>query len=297
MENVVNISMELGYLRVPAGTMVDVEEISRIPDERLVILMTGSQGEPMSALARTASGQHNRLDVKRGDIVIIAASPVPGNEKLVTRTVDNLFRRGATVIYREESGVHVSGHACEEELKLMLNLTRPKHFMPVHGEYRHLISHALLAERLGIPRSRIFVGDNGMVLEFENESGRRAGHVPAGKVLVDGLGVGDVGTIVLRDRKVLAQDGMVAVVISVHGEQRSIVSGPDVVSRGFVYVKESEMLLDEARERVKEVIEARLEEAVSDWNTIKASVRETLGAFFFEKTGRRPMILPIIMEI
>lgn len=298
MENVVRIAMELGYLKVPGGTMVeDLDHLLRLPDERVVILMTGSQGEPMSALSRIASGEHSRLDVKRGDVVIIAASPVPGNEKLVSRTVDNLFRRGATVIYREESGVHVSGHASQEELKLMLNLTRPKFFVPIHGEYRHLVSHAKLAERLGIPRSHVFVVENGTILEFTRGSGRKAGQVPAGKVLVDGLGVGDVGTIVLRDRRMLAQDGMVVVVASVHAEQQAIVSGPDVVSRGFVYVKEAETLLEEAREKVKEIVETHLEEAVVDWNTVKASIREGLGSFFYERTGRRPMILPIIMEI
>jgi|BEDMetMinimDraft_2_1075160.scaffolds.fasta_scaffold06137_1 ribonuclease J len=296
MENVVRKAQELGHLPFPPGTWLDVDEIGRQPAHKVVILTTGSQGEPMSALSRMASADHKQVEIQPGDTVVIAASPIPGNEKLVARTVDNLFRRGATVIYGIPMGVHVSGHASQEELKLMLNLTRPQFFVPVHGEYRHLVHHAQLAREVGIPSDHIFIGENGTVFEFGPEAGRIAGQVPWGKVLVDGVGVGDVGHIVLRDRRQLSQDGVMIVVLGIDSQTGELVSGPDVVSRGFVYVRESESLMEEARQRVREAVR-NLGEESTEWTAIKAAVRETLGKLLFERTRRRPMILPIVMEV
>jgi len=232
-----------------------------------------------------------------GDTVLISANPIPGNEKMVGRVVDQLFRQGADVIHEALSGIHVSGHASQEELKMMLNLVRPRFFIPVHGEYRMLVKHARLAEQLGIPRSNIFLAENGHVLEFTKDRGVVSGSVPAGRVLVDGLGVGDVGNIVLRDRKQLAQDGILIVVLTLDREAGTVVAGPDIVSRGFVYVREAEALLEEAKEKVSNILASCLEKQTSDWGTIKANVREYLGRFLYEKTHRRPMILPIIMEV
>jgi ribonuclease J len=296
MENVVRKAQELGHLPFPPGAWLDVEEIARQPAHKVVILTTGSQGEPMSALSRMASADHKKVEIQPGDTVVIAASPIPGNEKLVARTVDNLFRRGATVIYGIPMGVHVSGHASQEELKLMLNLTRPQFFVPVHGEYRHLVHHAQLARDVGIPSDHIFIGENGTVFEFGPQEGRIAGQVPWGKVLVDGVGVGDVGHIVLRDRRQLSQDGVMIVVIGIDSQTGELVSGPDVVSRGFVYVRESESLMEEARQRVRDAVR-NLGEESTEWTAIKAAVRETLGKLLFERTRRRPMILPIVMEV
>ncbi|MBC7347863.1 MAG: ribonuclease J, partial [Clostridia bacterium] len=297
MVNVVTIASELGYLKIPPGTLVDLDEVNRLPHREVVILTTGSQGEPMSALSRMAAADHKQVEIVPGDTVIISANPVPGNEKMVGRIVDQLFRQGADVIHEALSGIHVSGHASQEELKLMLNLVRPRFFVPVHGEYRMLVKHARLAAQVGVPGSNIFVAENGQVLEFTKERGSLAGTVPAGRVLVDGLGVGDVGNIVLRDRKQLAQDGILIVVLTLDREAGNIVAGPDIVSRGFVYVREAEALLEEAKEKVGAIISDCLARQASDWATIKASVRECLGRFLYEKTRRRPMILPIIMEV
>jgi ribonuclease J len=297
MVNVVNIAMDLGYLDVPPGLLVDLDEIQGYPKNETVILTTGSQGEPMSALSRMAMNDHNRIVIIPGDTIIISASPVPGNEKLVHRTIDQLFRQGADVIYEPYSGVHVSGHASQEELKLMLNLVRPKFFIPVHGEYRHLIWHARLAEEVGISPDRIFLAENGYVLEFSKERGAITGRVTAGRVLVDGLGVGDVGNIVLRDRKHLSQDGIFIVVITVSKETGTVIAGPDIVSRGFVYVKESEELLEEAREKLRDILKQCEQEQITEWGGIKSNVREVVGKFLYERTRRRPMILPIIMEV
>lgn len=296
MENVVKKAVELGYLKQPPGVWLELEEVAKQPANKVIILTTGSQGEPMSALTRMASADHRKVEIVPGDTVIIAASPIPGNEKLVARTVDNLYRRGAHVVYGIPMGVHVSGHAAQEELKLMLNLVRPQYFIPVHGEYRHLVHHATLAREVGIPSNQIFVGENGTVFEFAQEGGRIIGQVPWGKVLVDGVGVGDVGHIVLRDRRQLSQDGVLIVVVGVDSRSGELVSGPDVVSRGFVYVRESEALMEEARQRVRDVI-ANLGAASSEWTTVKSAVRDALGKFFFERTRRRPMILPIVMDL
>jgi len=297
MVNVVNIALELGYLTIPKSLLVDLDEINRLPKERVVIITTGSQGEPMSALTRMAMSEHKKVEIMPGDTVLISASPIPGNEKFVARTIDHLFKRGADVIYEAISGVHVSGHASQEELKLMLNLVRPKFFIPVHGEYRHLIHHSNLAEEVGIPRENIFIAENGRVLEFTKNSGRMAGKVTAGKVLVDGLGVGDVGNIVLRDRKQLSQDGILIVVVTIDKETTEVVAGPDIISRGFVYVRESEELMEQAREKVKQALKKCQQEDIREWSAIKSQVREHLGKLLFEQTRRRPMILPIIMEV
>lgn len=297
MINVVNIARELGYLHIPPNILVDLDEIQFLPKREVVILTTGSQGEPMSALTRMASCEHKQVEIMPGDTVIISASPIPGNEKMVHRTIDNLLRQGAEVIYEPFSGVHVSGHASQEELKLMLNLVRPKFFIPIHGEYRHLIKHAQLAREVGIPPSNIFVVENGQVLEFTQERGAIIGRVPAGNVLVDGLGVGDVGNIVLRDRKQLSQDGIFIVFVTIDKEDGTVVAGPDIVSRGFVYVRESEELLEEAKERVREVLKQCELRQTTEWAAIKSYVREVVGKFLYEKTRRRPMILPIIIEV
>ncbi len=297
MLNVVNIAYELGYLQIPEGLLIDLDEANRLPQNKVVLLCTGSQGEPMSALTRIAMSDHKQVEILPGDTVIISANPIPGNEKLVARVVDLLFRRGAKVIYESVDGIHVSGHPAQEELKLMLNLLKPKFFIPVHGEHRMLVKHAELAQQLGIPKENTFVAENGMVLEFTKRRGRIAGRVPAGRVLVDGLGVGDVGNIVLRDRKQLSQDGILIVVVTINRDSGMIVSGPDIVSRGFVYVRESEALMDEVKERVTRELEKCCERNIKEWSAIKSHVKDVLGKFLYEKTRRRPMILPIIMEI
>jgi len=297
MVNVVSIAHELGYLNIPEGTLVEVEEAARLPKNKVLYISTGSQGEPMSALTRMAYGDHRQVEIMPGDTIIISASPIPGNEKLVGRVIDHLFKHGAHVVYESVSGVHVSGHPSQEELKLMINLTRPKFFVPIHGEQRMLIKHSRLAKEMGIPPNHIFVCENGQVLEFSKRSGRLAGRVTAGRVLVDGLGVGDVGNIVLRDRKQLSQDGILIVVVSISKENGQIIAGPDIVSRGFVYVRESEQLMEEVREKVKTTLDKCTNKGITEWSNIKSQVRDSLGKFLYEKTRRRPMILPIIMDI
>jgi len=297
MINNVRISSQLGYMNIPEGILIEMEEIGEYPASEIVIVTTGSQGEPMSALTRIATADHRWVAIEQGDTVIISATPIPGNEKLVAKTVDLLFRQGAEVIYEKGAGVHVSGHASQEELKILLNLIRPRYFIPVHGEYRHLMKHAKLAESLGIPRSRIFVAENGQIIEVGKKKAVISGKVAAGKVLVDGLGVGDVGNIVLRDRKQLSQDGIMIVVVTINKDSGEVVAGPDIVSRGFVYVRESERLIENAKEKVNEALEICSKRNISEWAVIKAQVREKLGKHLFEKTGRRPMILPIIVEV
>ncbi len=297
MVNVVGISLELGYITAPEGTIIDIDEINNFRADELVIVTTGSQGEPMSALTRMAMSDHRKVTIVPDDTVIISATPIPGNEKLVSKTIDNLMRLGANVVYGRDKGVHVSGHASQEELKLMHNLVRPKFFMPVHGEYHHLVQHAKLAQELGMPKENIFLSENGQILEFTREKGTVAGKVTAGMVMVDGLGVGDVGNIVLRDRRQLSQDGILIVVVTMDKASNRVVSGPDIVSRGFVYVRESEALMDEAKARVEQALERCEDENVKEWAAIKSNVRDALGRYLFEKTRRRPMILPIIMEI
>ena len=297
MVNVVGIAIELGYLKVAEGLLIDISEINNYPPNQLVILTTGSQGEPMSALTRMAMSDHRKVEIVPGDTVLISATPIPGNEKLVARTVDFLFKQGADVIYESASGIHVSGHGSQEELKLMLNLVRPKFFIPVHGEYRMLKVHAKLALEIGIPKANIFIADNGSVLEFTEETGAVNGKVTAGIVLVDGLGVGDIGNIVMRDRRQLSQDGILIAVIAMDKESGCVVSGPEIVSRGFVYVRESEQLMEDARRKIQEALDRCEANGTTDWGTIKNSVRDILGKFLYEKTRRRPMIMPIILEV
>lgn len=297
MVNVVNISLELGYLDIPEGVLIDIDEIRNYPASQVVIVTTGSQGEPMSALTRMAKSDHRKVDIAPDDTIIISATPIPGNEKLVSQTIDCLLKLGANVIYERTSGIHVSGHASQEELKMMHNLIRPKFFIPVHGEYRHLVKHAKIAQELGMPKENVFIAENGNVLEFTQEKGAIVGKVTAGKILVDGLGVGDVGNIVLRDRRQLSQDGILIIVLTMDKASGTIVAGPDIVSRGFVYVRESEALMDEAREKVKQALDKCEENHISEWSAIKSNVRDALGRYLYERTKRRPMILPIIMEI
>jgi ribonuclease J len=297
MINVVTISSDLGYLNIPEGVLIDIDQINNYPPSGVVIITTGSQGEPMSALTRMAMSDHRKVDIAPGDTIIISATPIPGNEKLISRTIDYLLRQGAEVLYEKTSGIHVSGHASQEELKMMHNLIRPKFFIPVHGEYRHLIKHSKLAQELGMPKDHIFIAENGQVLEFTPEKGSVTGKVASGIVLIDGLGVGDVGNIVLRDRRQLSQEGILIVVITMDKQNGCVVAGPDIVSRGFVYVRESEQLMDEAKNKVRQTLDKCEMNNVTEWATIKSSVRDTLGKYLYEKTRRRPMILPIIMEV
>ncbi|MEV3033131.1 ribonuclease J [Paenibacillus larvae] len=299
MVNVVTIASELGYIRVPDGILIEPEEVNRLAADRVVILCTGSQGEPMSALTRMARSTHRKVDILPGDTVVIAATPIPGNERYVGRTVDELFRLGAHVIYGPGSvtGVHVSGHGSQEELKLMLNLMKPKYFIPIHGEYRMLRLHGQLAESVGMDKEDIFIIDNGDTVEIQNGVARKAGKVQAGNILIDGLGVGDVGNIVLRDRKLLSQDGILVVVVTLSKQEGTILSGPDIISRGFVYVRESEGLLDEANRIVTNTLNKLMNDNVNEWASLKTHVKDALGRFLYEQTRRRPMILPIIMEV
>ena len=297
MVNVVGISLDLGYLTAPKGTIIDIDEIHRYRMEQVVIVTTGSQGEPMSALTRMSMSDHRKVGIVPGDTVIISATPIPGNEKLVSKTIDNLMKLEADVIYGRNQGIHVSGHGSREELKLMNNLVRPKFFVPVHGEYHHLIQHARLARELGMAKENIFISENGQILEFTRDKGQVAGKVQAGMIMVDGLGVGDVGNIVLRDRRQLSQDGILIIAFTMNRQTNRVVSGPDIVSRGFVYVRESEALMEEARARVQQALDRCEDENVKEWSAIKANVRDALGRYLFDKTRRRPMILPIIMEI
>lgn len=297
MINYITIADELGFLDIPKGVIIDIDLLSRYPKEQVVLLTTGSQGEPMSALSRMAYSDHRKVEVGPGDFIIISANPIPGNEKMVGSVINELMKHGCTVVYESMYDVHVSGHACQEELKLMQSLVKPKYFIPVHGEQKHLIRHAEVAEKMGIDRSRIFVGDIGDQIEVNRDYIKHLGKVPAGRVFVDGLGIGDVGNIVLRDRKHLAQDGLIVVVCTMDSVSGQIVSGPDIVSRGFVYVRESEPLMDSAKKMVVEVLEGCREEGIKEWGALKSRIKDELSRLFYDQTKRSPMILPIIMEI
>ena len=297
LENVVSISAELGYLNIPEGIVIDINMINRYPADKLVIITTGSQGEPMSALTRMAFSDHRKVEIHPNDYVIISATPIPGNEKTVSRVVNELMKLGADVVYEKMYEVHVSGHACQEELKMIMGIVKPKYFIPVHGELKHLRKHAGLALSMGIPKENILIADNGRVAEISKKALRCTSTVPAGRVFVDGYGVGDVGSVVLRDRKHLAQDGLVIVAVCIDRESGMIVSGPDVVTRGFVYVKESEELINAAREVAVEAVEAQTDGGYFDWNSIKASLRDEISHLMYERTKRSPMILPVIMEV
>lgn len=297
MINVTAKAMELGYLTVPEGVLIDIEMIKRYPDDKLVIVTTGSQGEPMAALSRMAAGDHRNVAINANDFIIISATPIPGNEKTVGRVVNDLMKLGAEVIYEKMYEAHVSGHACQDELRLMMGLTKPKFFMPVHGEYKHLKKHAGIAESMGIPHENIIIGDIGKVVETDAVEMKITGTVPAGRVLVDGLGVGDVGSIVLRDRKHLSEDGLIVVVLAIEKRSGKVVSGPDIVSRGFVYVREAEVLIDEARSMVRNALAQCEEKEIREWGQIKTKVRDALSDYVYRATKRSPMILPIIMEV
>jgi ribonuclease J len=297
LENISKVAMDLGYLQAPENTIVKVEEIKSFPSDKVTIITTGSQGEPMSALARIASATHKVVEIKQGDTIIISASPIPGNEKFISRVINELFRKGANVIYQSLEEVHVSGHACQEELKLIHQLVKPKYFMPVHGEYRHLRQHGILAERLGMSKENIFTLGLGQALELSSKTAKITSGIPTGGVMIDGLGVGDVGNIVLRDRKLLAQDGILTVVVTLEKESCSIIAGPDIVTRGFVYMKESEELMRAARAIVKGELDECLKNNITEWVVLKTGIKNALGKFLYTKTKRRPIILPIIMEI
>ena len=297
MINVIGVAIELGYLTVPPNVIVDLDLINRYPKEKMVLITTGSQGEPMSALSRMAVSDHRKVEVGPQDFIIISATPIPGNEKTVGKVVDELMKRGCEVVYEKMYEVHVSGHACQEELKLMLGLVKPKYFIPVHGEQKHLRKHAQLALSMGMEHKNVFIGEVGSLIELSGKEMKALTNVPAGKVLVDGSGVGDVGSIVLRDRKHLAQDGLIVVVASINADDGFIVSGPDIVSRGFVYVRESESLMDDCRTLAKNIIDECAGLSVREWGTIKNRIKDDMARLVYEKTKRRPMILPVIMEI
>ncbi|SCJ61880.1 Ribonuclease J 1 [uncultured Clostridium sp.] len=296
MENVSKVARELGYLHVPDTEIIDVDEIGSYPNDKVTILTTGSQGEPMASLARIAFSNHRKISIEPNDTFIISASPIPGNDKLISKVINQLFKRGANVVYEDLEDVHVSGHAYQEELKLIHSLVKPKYFVPVHGEFRHLKHHADLAEKLGTPKENIFTLDTGEVLEISSDECKKDGKVKAGSIFVDGLGVGDVGNIVLRDRRHLAQDGMLTIVVAIERESLSILSGPDIITRGFVYVKESEALIKEVKDIASEELDKCLKKGIVEWYLLKSAVKKAVENYIYEKTKRRPTIIPIIME-
>ena len=297
MENVLSAAIELGYMDIPKNTLIKLDEIGRYSKEQLVIVTTGSQGETMSALSRMAFSGHKKVNIEADDLVIISASPIPGNEKAISNVINELLKHGAEVIYEALADVHVSGHACQEELKIILALAKPTYFMPVHGEFKHLSRHRDLALQMGMDSKDIFMMENGNVLEVSKQEAKITGIVPSGRVLVDGLGVGDVGSIVLRDRKHLSEDGLIVVVMTIDQASQMVVAGPDIISRGFVYVRESEDLMESMRETVSRVLDECLANNTLDWASLKAQVKNELGGFIFSKTKRKPMILPVIMDV
>ena len=297
MINMIETARELGYINAPENMFIDIDMIKNYTDEQLVIITTGSQGETMSALTRMAAGEHKKVVITPNDMVIISATPIPGNEKLVSNVINDLMQIGAEVIYSALEAIHVSGHACQEEQKLIISLAKPKYFIPVHGEYRQLRAHAETAKKMGISPANIFILENGKTLELNRKEAKITTAVPSGKILVDGLGVGDVGNIVLRDRQHLSQDGLIVIVMTMDGRTGEIVSGPDVVSRGFVYVRESETLMDDVKKVIHQEVKTFEEEGVKDWSTIKSTLKDDLRDYIFQRTKRNPMILPIIMEV
>lgn len=294
MVNIISTAQELGYINIPDGTLIDIEELKNYPDEKTVLITTGSQGESMAALSRMASGVHKKVTIKPKDTIILSSNPIPGNEKAVSKIINELSMKGAEVIFQD---THVSGHACQEEIKLIYSLVRPKYALPVHGEYKHLIAQARIAEELGIPKDNIIILSSGDVLELDENSAEIVGRVPAGDVFVDGLGVGDVGNIVLRDRQHLAEDGIIIVVLTLEGYSGQVIAGPDIVSRGFVYVRGSEGLMDEAKHNLEDTVAHCIDKNITDWGKIKSEIKDSLGEFVWKKTKRRPMIMPIIMEV
>ncbi len=297
MQNMIEAARDLGYIKEADNVFIDIDNIKNYRDDQLVIITTGSQGEAMSALTRMANGEHKKVTITPNDMVIISATPIPGNEKLVSKVIDDLMKIGAEVIYSSLEDVHVSGHACQEEQKLILTLAKPKYFIPVHGEYRQLMAHSDTAKKIGIEAKNIFIMNNGRVLELNENEAKLTNSVPSGKILVDGLGVGDVGNIVLRDRQHLSQDGLIIIVMGMDANTGEIISGPDVVSRGFIYVRESENLMDDLKKVIREEVRKLEENHISDWSTIKSTLKDDLRDYIFEKTKRNPMILPIILEV
>ncbi|MBQ1505115.1 MAG: ribonuclease J [Oscillospiraceae bacterium] len=297
LETNIAVAKRLGYLDIAEDALVELSMIKKLPPEKTVIIATGSQGEPLSALYRMAFSSHKQVDVKKGDLVVIMASPIPGNENSVNRMINELFRRGAEVIYDKLAEIHASGHACQEELKMILALTKPKYFMPMHGEYRHLQAHSRLAQVMGVPEENVFIGENGKVLEISKRSAKWGGTVPAGKILVDGLSVGDIGSVVLRDRKHLASDGIIAVVVTLDIDARAVAAGPEIITRGFIYVRESEDLMEEMRAAAAKTVEKCMHENAHDINAMKAAIKHDVSAVVYQKTKRSPMILPIITEV
>ncbi len=296
MVNVINAAIELGYMNIPKNTLIDLDEIDRYPKDKLVIVTTGSQGESMSALTRMAFSIHKKINIEPTDMIIISASPIPGNEKTVANVVNELLKHGAEVVYESQDNVHVSGHACQQEQRILLALAKPEFFIPVHGEYRHLCRHKELALQTGVPEKNIFISDIGKIMEFTSKSAQFNGTVPSGKILVDGLGVGDVGNIVLRDRKHLAEDGIIIVVLTIDKAVSECVSGPDIISRGFVYVRESEDLMDSIKMLCTDIVDKSTGGSVN-WTALKSRIKNDVGSYLYNKTKRRPMILPIIMEV
>ena len=297
MVNTTTVANELGYLHIQDGTLIDINDMDKYRNDELVLITTGSQGEPMSALTRIAFAEHRKINLLPDDLVILSASPIPGNEKTVSKVINRLIETGTEVIYESLAEVHVSGHARQEELKLIQTLVKPKYFIPAHGEYRHLRAHADIAEALGMDEENIFILDNGQTVELTRTKANRGPSVTAGNILVDGLGVGDVGNIVLRDRKHLSEDGLIVIVVTMSKQDGSVIAGPDIISRGFVYVRESEDLMEEAREVIKKVLNDCEKKRITDWATLKFNMRDSLRGFLFEKIKRNPMILPIIMEV
>ncbi|BEP28969.1 ribonuclease J [Helicovermis profundi] len=297
MVNVSEVAKELGYLKINEDTLIDIKDLDRYPDNEIVLVTTGTQGEPMAALSRMAKGEHRNVQIREGDLVIFSSSPIPGNEKSIKNVINLLYQKGAEVIYEALADVHVSGHACKEELKLIHALVKPKYFIPIHGEYSHLKTHSELAHQMGIPNENIFVLSNGNTLEITQNGAKMGKNVPSGKLLIDGLGIGDVGNIVLRDRKILSEDGLMVVVVSVNKSTNTIVSGPDIISRGFVYVRESEELMLGAKKVVKESLTNCLDNNIKDWASLKSAIRNSLREFLYRTTKRSPMILPVIMEV
>ena len=297
MINMINSARELNYIDAPDNLFIDIDNIKNYTDEQLIIMTTGSQGETMSALTRMANGEHRKVNLTGNDLVIISATPIPGNEKSVSKVINQLMKIGCEVVYSSLADVHVSGHACQEEQKLILSLVKPKYFLPVHGEFRQLMAHRDTAIEMGIDKNNIFITSNGRVLEVNENEAKFTTSVPSGKVMVDGLGVGDVGSVVLRDRQHLSQDGLIVIVMSMDGQTGEIVSGPDVISRGFVYVRESENLMDDVKSFIKEEIDNMVEKHIRDWSTIKSTLKDDVRDFIFNMTKRNPMILPIIMEV
>ena len=294
MANVIKIAADLGYIKMPENTLIETEEMGNYTDDQLVLITTGSQGESMAALSRMAASTHKRVHIKPGDTIVFSSSPIPGNEKAVTKVINELYEKGAEVIFQD---THVSGHACEEEIKLMYSLIKPKYAVPVHGEYRHLLAQCKLAQRLGVPSENIFLLQSGDVLELSEDSGKIAGTVPVDTVLVDGLGVGDVGNIVLRDRQYLAENGIIIVVLTLEKGSNQLLAGPDIVTRGFVYVRESENLIEDAKYVIEGALDKVLTDPKVDWSTIKDTVRDSLGDYIWSEIKRKPMILPIVMEV